>query len=149
MRRRHSCWSTSAPFRCEWRPSRWLAGVIVLLGTLGAFAALNCDLPARTAWPLALAAIGWALLLLRREQRRPGHDLLIPPPPAPALLDGRPCQWLQLRERGPLLVLRARLDGRTRVLLFWPDILPRPRRRELRLAVRAHAVSRDATTVAP
>ena len=41
-----------------------------------------------------------------------------------------------------LLVLRWRGDGRRGQLLFWPDTLPRARRRELRLAVRAHAVSR-------
>jgi len=39
-------------------------------------------------------------------------------------------------------VLRWRGDGRRGHLLFWPDTLPRARRRELRLAVRAHAVSR-------
>ncbi len=58
----------------------------------------------------------------------------------------RPIRWtgdaLELLERGPLLVLRWRKGKRRGQLLFWPDTLPRARRRELRLAVRAGAVSR-------
>lgn len=149
MRRRHNSWNTSAPFRCEWTPSHWLSGAIILLGTLGAIAALNCDLELRQAWPLAMASVAWAGVLLRREQRRPPRNLLIPQAPSPARLDGMPLETLELLERGPMLVLRWRATEGHGVLLFWPDTLPRGRRRELRLAVRAHAVSRKAETVAP
>lgn len=149
MRRRHNSWNTSAPFRCEWKPSRWLSGAIILLGTLGAIAALNCDLELRQAWPLAMASLVWAGLLLRKERRRPSRSLLIPQAPGPARLDGMPLETLELLERGPLLVLRWRAVRGWGALLFWPDTLPRARRRELRLAVRAHAVSRKAETVAP
>lgn len=149
MRRRHNSWNTSAPFRCEWKPSRWLSCAIILLGTLGAIAALNCDLELHQAGPLAVASAVWAGWLLRKERRRPPRNLLIPQPPNPARLDGMPLQTLELLERGPLLVLRWRAAKARGTLLFWPDTLPRARRRELRLAVRAHVVSRKAETVAP
>ena len=142
MRSSRNFSNVSAPFRFEWRPSRWLAGALCLLGLLAACALLNCELEAAIAWPSALAAAGWSLWLARREWRRPCRQLLVPPPPAAATVDGAAAGSLRLIERGPLLILRWREASTCRQLLFWPDTLPRARRRELRLAVRAMAVSR-------
>ncbi|MGH8054339.1 MAG: hypothetical protein ACREP4_10510 [Stenotrophomonas sp.] len=126
-----------------------MIAAISLLGLLGAIAALNCDLGPHQAWPLAVTSVVWAGVLVRKEWRRPLQRLLIPQPPSPARLDDLPLEALELLERGPLLILRWRTAKARGVLLFWPDSLPRARRRELRLAVRAHAVSRNAETVAP
>ncbi|WP_269790873.1 hypothetical protein [Stenotrophomonas sp. Iso1] len=126
-----------------------MIGAITLLGALGAIAGLNCDLERHQALPLAMASMVWASLLLRKELRRPSQNLLIPQASSPTRLDGVPLETLELLERGPLLVLRWRAAKGRGTLLFWPDTLPRARRRELRLAVRAHAVSCKAETVAP
>lgn len=142
MRSRRPYWTISAPFRCEWRPSRWQAGAMCLLGLLGAIALLNCGLARAVAWPAALLALGHGLGMARRGLRQPVRRLRVPLAPAAAEVDGGAVQALELLERGPLLVLRWRSGGRRGQLLFWPDTLPRAGRRELRLAVRAHAVSR-------
>ena len=55
MRSRRPCWSTSAPFRCEWRPSRWQAGAMCLLGLLAAGA-------------LVMAMLGWGAWWLAVRQ---------------------------------------------------------------------------------
>lgn len=142
MRSRLPCWSTSAPFRCEWRPSRWQAGALLLLGLLAAVALLNCELEDTIAWPAALLVSCWGLRAARHGLGQPVRQLLVPPAPAPASVDGMAVDALELLERGPLLVLRWRKGKRRGQLLFWPDTLPRARRRELRLAVRVSAVSR-------
>jgi len=149
MRRRQSCSPISAPFRCECRPSRWLRAALTLLGGLAALAALTCDLQAPAAWPLAVLGLAGSWRLVRREWQRPVVQLLIPASAQPARLDDRPLDRLELLERGPLVLLRWQSDGRRGCLLFGPDNLPRARRRELRLAMRAHAVSRQAGTMAP
>jgi toxin CptA len=149
MRNRHNCWSTSAPFRYEWKPSRWLTAALLLLGVLAAFALLNCDLPMPYAWPLAVLAMAWATRLAWIEHFRVPRSLLICPSSATARIDGGAVERLELLERGPLRVLRWWGEGRHGQLLFWPDTLPRRRRRELRLAVHAHSVSCNAATVAP
>ncbi|MGE8289834.1 MAG: hypothetical protein ACN6RG_17900 [Stenotrophomonas sp.] len=149
MRRRQSCSPISAPFRCECRPSRWLLAALTLLGGLAALAALTCDLQAPVAWPLAVLGLAGSWRLVRREWQRPVVQLLIPSGAQPARLDDRSLDRLELLERGPWVLLRWQSDGRRGCLLFGPDNLPQARRRELRLAVRAHAVSRQAGTMAP
>ncbi len=148
MRHRPNCSATSAPFRCEWAPSRWLTIALCVLGMLAATAVLLCDLGPDLAHPLAGLALLWAVGLAVRERRRPRRQLLIPAPPQPACLDGHPLQQLQLLERGPVLLLRWRTANARGSLLFLPDTLPGPQRRELRLAVGAHAVPRDAASMA-
>ncbi|WP_057626044.1 hypothetical protein [Stenotrophomonas terrae] len=110
---------------------------------------MNCDLAPALAWPLGACVLVLGLLQARAESRRPARKLLIPPPPGAPCVDGSPVQRLELLERGPLLVLRWRLGRHRQQLLFWPDTLPRAQRRELRLAVRAHGVSRQPPGVAP
>ena len=140
MRSRRNCSTTSAPFRCEWRPSRWMSGALALLGVLAALSLLNCELEARIAWPVALLALAAGLLLARREARKPVRQLLLSA--TAANVDGVVIDTPELIERGPLAILRWRAGKRRGQLLFWPDTLPRAMRRELRLAVRAIAVSR-------
>ncbi len=140
MRSRRNCSTTSAPFRCEWRPTRWMSGALALLGMLAAVSLLNCELDARIAWPAALLALFTGLSLARREARKPVRQLLLSA--TAANVDGVAIDAPALLEYGPLAILRWRAGKRRGQMLFWPDILPRARRRELRLAVRAHVISR-------
>ncbi len=149
MPRRQHLSATSAPFRCEWRPSRWLTGALLGLSSLAAVALLNCDLELHLAWPLAIAALLLGARQARAEARKPLRQLLLPSPPAPMCVDGVSVHGPVLLERGPLLLLRWHQGRRRHQLLFWPDTLPRARRRELRLAVRAYGVSRRPASVAP
>ncbi|MGB3392847.1 MAG: hypothetical protein WA956_13480 [Stenotrophomonas sp.] len=140
MHSRRNFSNTSAPFRCEWRPSRWLTCALVLLGMLGALSLLTCELKTTAAWPLALAVLCTSLWLARREAARPVRHLLLSP--ALANIDAMAVETPELLEYGPLAILRWRVGKHRGQLAFWPDTLPRAQRRELRLAVRAHAVSR-------
>lgn len=149
MRRRRNLSATSAPFRCEWRPSRWLSCALLGLAALAAISILNCRLEPGYAWPLAVCVLGWGLLQARAEARKPRRNILIPSPPSPPCIHAEPVEQIELIERGPLLVLRWRLDKGRQQLLFWPDTLPRAQRRELRLAVKAHGVSRQPPGMAP
>ncbi len=139
--------SASGVCRLEWRPSRWLMGALVLLAVLAALAALLSELPRAVAGPLA----GWALLQggwwVHRESRRPrawfvfaGADLpvrLLRPGATAATpaWDSRPLEAARLQWRGPMAVLHWREpDGRRQTRCWWPDTLPAPARRALRLA---------------
>ena len=53
-------WSNgSVNCRLEWRPSRLLQAVLILLGVLGAVSVLASELPRPWAWPVAVAALAW------------------------------------------------------------------------------------------
>jgi len=114
---------------------------MLLLGLLAGTALLNCGLEPGAAWPAALLALCWSTWRAVRGLRRPVRQLWVPPTDMPATIDGAAIDTLQLLERGPLLVVRWRAGRQRGQLLFWPDTLPRAGRRELRLAVRARAVS--------
>jgi len=126
-----------------------LTGALLGLSLLAAVALLNCDLELHLAWPLAIAVLLLGAHQVRAEARKPARQLLLPSPPAPMCVDGVSVQGPVLLERGPLLLLRWHQGRQCHQLLFWPDTLPRARRRELRLAVRAHGVSRRPASVAP
>jgi toxin CptA len=149
MRNWHNCSTRSAPCRCEWRPSRWQALVMMALGLGAAIALMDCALPRLYAAPAALCVLAVCVWRCRCELRRPPRHLLVPCAPSPVLVDGAPVTAVELLERGPLTLLRFRQGRRRGSCLFWPDTLDSGQRRELRLAVRTHAVSRDAPTVAP
>lgn len=111
-------WSNaSAPCLLEWRPSRWVAGALLVLAVLGPLAVLASEMPPVMAWPLAALAFGRGVFRARAEWRRPPCVVDWPPP------EGSVCQW-----RGPLLFVR----GPGVRLSWWPDTLDAPTRRELR-----------------
>ena len=141
----------SAPCRLEWRPSRWLLAALVALSVLAPLSILGSDMPRPWAWPAAALAALYAALLLRREARRPPCALLIPPQGSVAAsIDGQPVAALQVDWRGPLAFVRWRdAHGRVGRLAWWPDTLPAPARRELRLAAQARAASSAPPQMAP
>ena len=144
-------WSNaSVPCRIEWRPSRWLAGAILVLAVLAALSALACEMPRPWAWPLAVAAIAWGGWRARAELRQPRRAWVFPGNEAPVLLDGEPVQAVRLQWRGPLAFASWRgRDGRVGRLTWWPDTLPAARRRELRLATGRDGAARVRPGMAP
>lgn len=142
-------WKRSAPCRLDWRPSRWQCAAHVLLALLMPLAVLGSGLPDPYRWPAALLATVWAAGQGWHYARRPACHIVICAGDAPVTVNGEPVDALSLQDRGWLLQLRWRADGRRHARLFWPDTLPPAARRELRLAARAHCISRSRPAVAP
>jgi toxin CptA len=119
------------------------------MGALMPWALWATDLP--TPWGLASGFVAMAGTWLEawRYARRPGCMFVIPADEGPAQVDDAPVEDLQMRRRGPLVQLAWRQQGRRHWRLFWPDTLPQAQARELRLAVRAHCISRSPPAVAP
>ena len=135
--------------RIAWRPSRWLDGAITLLGASAACALLASDLPARLAWPAAACAWVYAAWLLRREHRRSPQAFVFRPGAAP-LVDGEAAADFRLHWRGPLaFACWCDAQGRRQHRVWWPDTLPAPRRRELRLAAPAAQYAGRGASMAP
>jgi len=107
------------------------------------WAATASALPAAAQWPLGLLAAAVAAGQGWWHARRPPLAIVIPHGDAPARVDDQVIEALTLHDRGPLLQLGWRVQGRRRACLFWPDTLPGPRRRELRLAMQARPISRS------
>ena len=143
------CSTRCAPSRLEWRPSRLraLAEALVLAGAPWLIAAT--DLP--EAWRPPAVLIYWVCggLLLARELYRAPRLLWLQALPGPLLLDGQELEAPTLQVRGAWVHLPWAGAGRGGRLLVWPDTLRPAQRRELRLAVRARAISRNAPTMAP
>lgn len=139
----------SAPCRLEWRPSRWQCGAQLLITALAPWALCSSDLAPALRWPAALLALAVGLAQAWRYWRLPAQRIVIAPGPDPATVDGEEVGALQLSDRGVLLQLAWRQHGRLQRRLFWPDTLASAQRRELRLAVRAHCISRSRPAVAP
>lgn len=139
----------SAPCQLEWQPSRWQCRALIAMGALMPWALWATDLP--TPWGLASGFVAMAGTWLEawRYARRPGCMFVIPADEGPAQVDDAPVEDLQMRRRGPLVQLAWRQQGRRHWRLFWPDTLPQAQARELRLAVRAHCISRSPPAVAP
>ena len=146
--------SVSAPCRLEWRPSLWLLAALLILSLLAPLSVLGSDLPRALAWPLAMAAGAYGLWLVRCEAGRTKRLLVLGGARDPGgpldTLDGRPLQACHIAWRGPLAFIHMiDRDGRNERLAWWPDTLPPPLRRELRLAAAARAASRRDRPVAP
>lgn len=144
----------SAPCRLEWRPSRWLLAALLLLSLLAPLSVLGSDLPPALAWPGAALASAGGLWRLRREAGRAPRLLVLGAAGTPAgprdTLDGHPLAGCRIAWRGPLAVVEAMdRQGRGERLVWWPDTLPAPQRRELRLAAAARAASRRDRPMAP
>jgi len=120
--------------------------VLVLLACVGAWMSA---LPLVLAGPLGLVVLVAGAGRWRWLAGRPRQRLLIRPR-GPNCVDGLPVADLRVAWRGPLArVSWRRGPGRCHALLFWPDTLPPPRRRELRLATCRRAVSSPPPAMAP
>ena len=150
MTHSHHSSSASASCRLEWRPSRWLTGVLSLLGILAAFSILASEMPRLAAWPLALSALACGMWRAWRESGSPVREFFFPGNDLPVMLDGAPIESVEVQWRGSLaFIFWKERDGRCRRLSWWPDTLPAARRRELRLAAGSLEAARDRQTMAP
>ena len=136
MRNSPRWWNGSVNCRLEWRPSRLLQALLILLGVLAAVAVLACEMPRLFARPVAAVALAQGAWLARREGRRAHLAFWFPGNDRPPTVDGLPMFDARLHWRGPLAFLRWRAcaGGRWQHAAWWPDTLPATQRRELRLA---------------
>ena len=143
--------STGSPVaRIDWRPSRWPQAAMLLLGMLAGFSILASEMPSPLAWPLALAAFAHGGCLFRRESRRPVLAFLLAGDAAPVRVDGVAVDGFELQWRGPLAFATWRdARGRRHRRAWWPDTLPVPARRELRLAAPSRRAARGGASMAP
>jgi hypothetical protein len=150
MTHSHHSSSGSVSCRLEWRASRWISGVLSLLGLLAAFSILASEMPRLGAWPLALSALAFGQWRAWRESRSSAREFFFPGNDLPVTLDGVPIGLVEVQWRGPLaFVIWQERDGRGRRLSWWPDTLPATQRRELRLAAGGLAASRKRSAMAP
>ena len=136
------------PLRLVWRPSNLLQAALASIGFCACIALWLSELPMIAtvcAMPLVIAATGHRIAV---ERRAPVRALVIDAAGA-AHLDGIVLDTPQLEWRGPLAILRWRDGRRARRLLWWPDTLPPPARRELRLAASALVTRPTPDSMAP
>ncbi len=142
--------SASVPCRLEWRPSRWLIAVLLVLAVAAAFSVLASEMPRIAAWPLALAALAWGSWRARSEARRASESIVIQPAGVPSTVNNVAVEAMQVRWRGPIALLQWRDGtGRLQRRSAWPDVLPALQRRELRLAAPAPVNARAPASMAP
>jgi len=136
MRNSPRWWNGSVNCRLEWRPSRLLQALLILLGALAAVSLLASEMPRPFAWPVAIAALAFGVGLARREGQKPRLAFWFPGDDRMPTVDGEPMREASLQWRGPLAFLhwRQRPGGPWRHAAWWPDTLPALQRRELRLA---------------
>ena len=136
--------------RLEWRPSRLLATLLIVMGLLGAAAALASEAPRGAAWLLAAASVLHGMHASRRERARPPRHVVWDGHAGLVLRDGVAVDAARLAWRGPLACVSWRgVDARRQRLLFWPDVLDARQRRELRLAAGTTAASPERASMAP
>lgn len=141
--------NASAPCRFELRPSRALAGVMLMLAVLMPWAALSSDLPVRVGGIVAVLAVCFALVLAVRELRRTVQAVVIDASGA-ATIDGQAVEALRIDWRGTLGFVSWRdAAGRIHRRNLWPDTLSPALRRELRLAVPASGAVRGTDSMSP
>lgn len=130
-----------------------MTAALTLLGVLAALSILLSDAPRIVAWPGAVIAMGWGAWLARSETRKPVLDIVIRPAERGAMpvatVDGRTCQVLRLRWRGPVAFLDLEDADCTRRIVLGPEVLTAPVRRELRLIVPRGAAASARPSVAP
>ena len=131
--------SASPTCRLEWRPSRLRAACLVVVGWLAASALPLTALPRPVAIPVGVACIAFATARAWFDLRQRPGMLVVEP-------DGRSATGvdatgsidladLTVGWRGDLATVVGRDPaGKLRRLAWWPDTLPAPARRALRLA---------------
>lgn len=125
--------------RVEWRPSRVLAGSLLMLGLGAAISLVLSAAPWFLALPAGSLALAHGLALARRELRRPAMVLDWSGGTGELLLEheGHRESWRDARAafRGGLVTV-AGIDGsgRRQQLHWWPDTLRPDARRRFRLA---------------
>ena len=133
-------WSATSPTcRLDWRPSRLRAACLVLVGILAAASLPMTALPERAAIALGAACLAWALGRAWWDLRRSPGTLVLEADAPGATWMGATGEIaladLTVSWRGPLASVVGRDPaGKLRHLAFWPDTLPGPARRALRLA---------------
>ena len=141
--------NASASFRSDWKPSRILCATLILLGLFAGLSLLASDLQRGFAWPAALVAVGWGSWQARRESRRKPLAIRWRADGA-LLIESERMDAVELQWRGPLAFIAWRdAKGKRHRLAWWPDTLPAPRRRELRLAAAAAEAARQRVRMAP
>ncbi len=141
--------NASAPCRFELRPSRALAGAMLMLAVLVPWAALSSDLPTRVGGIVAVLAVCFAVGLAVRELRRTEQAVVIEASGA-ATIDGQAVEALRIDWRGTLGFVSWRdAAGRIHRRSLWPDTLSPALRRELRLAVPASGAVRGTDSMSP
>ncbi|MES2669125.1 MAG: hypothetical protein V4673_01735 [Pseudomonadota bacterium] len=131
------------------RPSRALAGAMLMLAVLVPWAALSSDLPTRVGGIVAVLAVCFAVGLAVRELRRTEQAVVIEASGA-ATIDGQAVEALRIDWRGTLGFVSWRdAAGRIHRRSLWPDTLSPALRRELRLAVPASGAVRGTDSMSP
>ena len=126
-----------------------MIGSLLVLGVLGAFAALVSEMPRIMATSLAAASVTDGAWLAWLEARRLPRMLVWPLGGAPRL-DDVELRDVRLQRRGPLAFLQWRNDdGRIERLSWWGDTLSAHERRELTLAAAGADGARQPTSMAP
>lgn len=131
--------TSSSTCRIDWRPSRWLAAALVVLGVMAALSLWLSALSPAAKWAGMPLALAWSVLLAVRHRALPPLALDWLGGDEPAYLTGPTgiCRLdaVTVRLRGPLATL-AGIDaqGRLHRLGWWPDTLAADDRRQLRLA---------------
>ena len=136
------------PLRLAWRPSILLQSALALIGICACIALWLSELPtvaALVTMPLVLLA---TVLRICRERGAAHRDFVVDAAGI-AHVDGVRLDAPRLHWRGPIAVLCWREGRRTRRLVWWPDTLPPPARRELRLAASAFVTRPSADSMAP
>ena len=137
----------SARCRLEWRPSRWLVCLLLILGACAALSLLLSGLPGLVIWPGALLALGYSALLSRQEIAAPVVEIQLDD--QIVQVNGEPVQGFRVFWRGPLVFARWRDAGnRMQRLVWWPDTLDPSTRRELKLALPREVTARGRRSVA-
>ncbi|MEP6907671.1 MAG: hypothetical protein ABI858_06775 [Pseudoxanthomonas sp.] len=148
MTHSHHSSSRSVSCRLEWHPSRWVIGGLWLLGLLASISVLLSGVPRPAAWLLIAFLLMHAAWLARRESRLPLRTVLFPGNELPVLVDGKPVEQVAVQWRGPVAFVSWKASNGKRIRLsWWPDTLPPPCRRELRLAAGSTEASRHALAV--
>lgn len=149
MSKSHRSSSASASFQCDWRPSRLGLAALMVLSTLAPLSVLASDLPLPLAWSLACIALLAGARQASRYRRRATCRLSVPAGSGLPQCDGVPMRQFRLHRRGPLLFLHWRgPDRRPDRLVFWPDTLSAPARRELWLALQRGATAGQGASMA-